>query len=98
LDLAKDPIKMERMKKLGLSDDNLNRIKQGLVPKGYQVHHKLSLDDGGDNSFSNLVVIQNDPYHLAVTVLQNGSTRALLPGQTQVLDWPTVDDYIYPNY
>jgi len=98
LDLAKDPDKMARMKKLGMSEDNLDRIKVGLVPKGYRVHHKLPLDDGGDNSFANLVVIQDDPYHLSVTVLQNTSTRALAPNETQVLDWPTINDYIYPNY
>jgi hypothetical protein len=97
-DLAADPAKMERMKNLGMSADNLDRIRQGLVPKGYQVHHKLSLDDGGDNSLSNLVLIQNDPYHLAITALQNGATRNLTPGETQILDWPTINDYIYPNY
>jgi len=89
---------MARMKKLGMSEDNLDRIKLGLVPKGYRVHHKLSLDDGGDNSFDNLVVIKDDPYHLSVTVLQNTSTRALAPGETQILNWPTINDYIYPNY
>lgn len=96
--LTNDQAKMDRMKRLGLTDVDLARIKEGKCPKGYQVHHKLSLDDGGDNHFDNLVLIKDEPYHRAVTVFQNSSTSALQPGQTQVLDWPTVDDYIYPNF
>lgn len=97
-DLAKNPAKMARIRKLGMSEDNLDRIKVGLVPKGYRVHHKLSLDDGGDNSFDNLVIILDDPYHLSITVLQNTSVGNITPGETRVLDWPTINDYIYPNY
>jgi len=91
-DLAKDPSKMARLKQLGMSDDNLDRIKLSLVPRGYRVYHKLSLDDGGDNSFGNLVLIKDDPYHLSITVLQNTSTKGLEPGKTQILDWPTIND------
>ena len=96
--LANDQTKMDRMKKLGLTDVDLARIREGKCPKGYQVHHKLSLDDGGDNQFDNLVLIKDEPYHRAVTVFQNSSTSALQPGETQILDWPTVDDYFYPNF
>jgi len=97
-DIANDPAKMTRLKQLGLSDENLNRLTTGLVPKGYRVHHKLSLDDGGDNSFDNLVLIEDDPYHLSITVLQNTSMNGLAPGETRLVDWPIIDDYIYPNY
>jgi hypothetical protein len=96
--LASDPAKMNRMKKLGLADEDLEAIRDGFCPDGYQVHHKLSLDDGGDNSFANLVLIKDDPYHRAITAYQNNSTRGLKPGATKVLDWPTVNNYIYPNY
>ena len=35
----------------------------GLVPDGWQVHHKIPLDQGGTNDVENLVLIKNDPYH-----------------------------------
>ncbi|MGG1688404.1 HNH endonuclease signature motif containing protein [Pseudalkalibacillus sp. NRS-1564] len=34
-----------------------------LKRNGYQVHHKLPLDDGGNNDLSNLILIKNDPNH-----------------------------------
>jgi len=82
--LSDDPLKMDRLKKLGMSEENLERIRRGEVPLDYQVHHKLSLDDGGDNSISNLVLIRDDPYHRAITAFQNSSTRGLQPGATKL--------------
>jgi hypothetical protein len=38
-----------------LSEDDIARMKDGLNPKGWQVHHNLPLDDGGTNDFANLV-------------------------------------------
>ena len=38
----------------------------GKVPAGYQVHHRLPLDDGGTNDADNLILIRNDVEHRAV--------------------------------
>ncbi len=46
-------------------------IEDGLVPDGWQVHHKLPLDQGGTNDLENLVLIKNDPYHKVITNEQN---------------------------
>ena len=69
---------------------------KGGVPKLYRVHHKLPLDDGGDNSVSNLMLIEDDPWHLAITNLQNVNTIGLQPGQTVNLKWPLYNGDIYP--
>lgn len=39
------------------------------MPKdpGFEVHHKVPLEGGGDNSFDNLLVIKADPFHKALT-------------------------------
>ncbi len=66
------------------------------MPKDYQVHHKLPLDDGGTNDFSNLVLIKNDPYHKVITNYQNSVTRNLSIGESINVDWPIPNgDYYY---
>jgi hypothetical protein len=71
-------------------------MKEGLNPKGWQVHHNLPLDDGGTNDFTNLVLIKNDPYHKAVTNEQNSLTRGLAPKQSKKINWPMFEDDVYP--
>lgn len=60
----------------------------GGVPDSWQVHHKLPLDDGGDNSFGNLILIQTKPYHNALTGAQKSVTKDLMPGQSIDTLWP----------
>jgi len=95
-DIANDPKKVEKLKKSGLTDIDMKLMKDGKVPDGFQVHHKVPLDDGGTNSFDNLVLMKNDPYHKALTNLQNSLTKGMKPGDTQYFDWPIADGFIYP--
>jgi hypothetical protein len=95
-DLVADPVKAAHLKKMGMSDTDLALMAKGGVPKLYRVHHKLPLDDGGDNSVSNLMLIEDDPWHLAITNLQNVNTVGLQPGQTVNLKWPMYNGDIYP--
>jgi hypothetical protein len=95
-DLAADPAKAAHLRKIGMSDADLALMAKGGVPKLYRVHHKLPLDDGGDNSVSNLMLIEDDPWHLAITNLQNVNTVGLPPGQTINLNWPMYNGDIYP--
>lgn len=91
--LSKD---VERLKNAGLSDTDIARMKDGIAPKGWQVHHRIPLDAGGTNAMDNLVLINNDPYHKVITNYQNASTKGLLPGETKVLEWPIPKENIYP--
>ena len=54
------------------------------------------MDDGGDNSFDNLMLIKNEPYHLVVTNVQNTLTGDLQAGQTRTIQWPMYNGLIYP--
>ena len=71
-------------------------IQNGRVPDGWQVHHKLPLDDSGTNSFDNLVLIQNEPYHKVITNYQNSIARQMEIGEVQVVQWPMPNGNIYP--
>ncbi|MBG9768165.1 T7SS effector LXG polymorphic toxin [Bacillus vallismortis] len=95
--LSNDPNKVNKLKKAGLTDKDIARMKDGLNPKGYQVHHKLPLDDGGTNDMDNLILIKNDPYHKAITNEQNSLTKGLTPGETKKINWPIPNGEIYPS-
>ena len=94
--LANDPTKHAALRKAGLSDKQIGVMKKGVQPDGYQVHHKLPLDDGGDNSFSNLMLIKNDPWHKALTNYQNAFNKGMKPGETRPVEWPIFNGDIYP--
>ncbi|MFD1337028.1 HNH endonuclease signature motif containing protein [Oceanobacillus iheyensis] len=96
-EFANDPRRIEYLKGAGLGENDIARMKDGLNPKGWQVHHNLPLDDGGTNDYNNLVLIKNDPYHKAITNEQNSLTRGLAPKQSKKIDWPMFDGDLYPS-
>jgi hypothetical protein len=95
-DLGNDAAKLEALKKAGLSPSEIADLKKGIQPEGFQVHHKVPLDDGGSNSFDNLVLMKNDPYHKALTNEQNALTRGMKAGESKTIEWPVPDGFVYP--
>lgn len=64
------------------------RMRKGNVPLNYNVHHKLSLDDGGTNDFENLVLIENEPYHKVFTNMQSRIAKGILVGESKITPGP----------
>ena len=91
-----DPARVADLRKAGLDDAAIARLADGKIPQGWQVHHKLPLDDGGTNSFDNLVLIKNDPYHIALTNAQRELVGDLEVGGSRVVDFPVPDGSVYP--
>ncbi|WP_428261666.1 eCIS core domain-containing protein [Haliangium sp.] len=94
--LAEDPAKVQQLKRAGLTDADIASMAKGEVPRLYRVHHKLPLDDGGTNDFSNLVLMQHEPYHKAVTSTQIALTRGMSPGEVRVFEFPIPEGFVYP--
>ena len=94
--LLNDPERVRQLRAAGLTDADLARMRTGRNPVGWQVHHKLPLDDGGTNDFSNLVLIKNEPYHKVLTNAQRELTRGLGVGETRVINFPTPPGFVYP--
>lgn len=96
-ELVTDDAKLTQLRKAGLSDLDIQKLSDGFVPTGYQVHHKIPLDGGGTNDFSNLVLIKNDLYHKVIKNAQKSLTSGLEAGKTVKLDdWPILEGFIYP--
>ncbi len=75
---------------------DLFKMSKGTVPDGWEVHHKLPLDDGGTNAFDNLSLIEKEPFHKVLTNMQRTSTRGMLPGESKVTPWVMPTGSIYP--
>lgn len=91
--LGEDP---EYLRSKGFSETEIRMIQDGKSPDGWQVHHKLPLDDGGTNDLDNLVLIQNHPSHKAVTNYQNSFSRNMEEGETRTVNWPVIQNRVYP--
>lgn len=74
----------------------------GKVPEGYQVHHRIPLDDGGENNHDNFILIRDDVEHRALHGYYNPAElriRLLEFGETAVVSLPVPpkDTLVYPN-
>ncbi|QBO35728.1 hypothetical protein EQG49_04245 [Periweissella cryptocerci] len=85
----------KRLQKYGLTKNDIEDMRDGYVPDGWQVHHQLPLDDSGTNDFSNLVLVKNEPYHKVITNYQRSSTKGMKPGDKRIINWPFIKNNIY---
>jgi len=93
---AGNPDNLEALKRAGLTERDIQMMQDGKVPPGYQVHHKIPLDDGGTNDPSNLVLIKNDPPHKAITNYQMHLIKGIHDGGSSELKWPIPPGFVYP--
>ena len=95
--LARDDASVRQLRAAGFSDQQIDRMREGKVPQGYNVHHKFPLDDGGDNRTENLVLIKQEPWHAAVTNAHNDIIRGMTHGDRKNnVEWPLVPGTLYP--
>jgi hypothetical protein len=67
----------------GFTERNLESLRRGKVPHGYNVHHIRPLDDGGDNRFDNLVLLRAHPEHESIHRHLDPQLRGLAVGQSR---------------
>ena len=94
--ILEDPEKVSHLKSLGFDEDMLGHMrKHHEAPEGWDVHHKIPLDDGGTNKLSNFVMIPSFPKHEALSAYQKKLGR-IEEGKSIIVDWPDYDDFVYP--
>lgn len=72
----------------GFTERNLESLRFGKVPHGYNVHHIKPLDDGGDNRFDNLVLMRAHPEHEAIHRYLDPQLKGLDRGQSRTVRLP----------
>jgi hypothetical protein len=84
----------------GLTEAEIEGMLDGEVPDRYEVHHILPLDDGGTNTFDNLILIRKSSEHTALTAYQNALAKNLDENESVSVDYPVPcahrDYAIYP--
>ena len=83
------------MRARGFTERNLESLRFGKVPHGYNVHHIKPLDDGGDNRFDNLVLIRAHPEHEAIHRYLDPQLKGLDRGQSRTVQLPMPDAGAY---
>ncbi|EAE3734178.1 hypothetical protein E4T02_14580 [Listeria monocytogenes] len=95
--IAMDDEAIKEFKAAGLTDKTIEKMKQGVVPNGYEVHHKLPLDDSGTNDYGNLILIKIEPYHRVITNSQLAFSRNMKVGESVKVKFPMPEGNIYPK-
>jgi hypothetical protein len=91
------------LQQAGLSDREIFMMKnKGGVPYGYQVHHRIPLDDGGTNDFDNLILIRDNVEHRSIHGYYNPGElqiKLMIEGETKqvALPVPPENAIVYPN-
>ena len=91
--LAKDHVK--ELTTLGLCAADIDMMKEGRVPNGYNVHHKLPLHGGGKNEFKNFILTPlypHDQWHHDVLDPQIDGIRE---GEARKVMLPWTDAMVY---
>ncbi|MFA8324525.1 HNH endonuclease signature motif containing protein [Burkholderia ubonensis] len=87
----------------GISRADIARmVETGKAPLGYQVHHRMPLDDGGTNAYENLILMRDDVEHRAVHGYYNPGEQRIDrmnygEGGDVALPMPPADTIVYPN-
>ena len=53
----------DALRQAGISAKQIEYMKNGCTPRGFNTHHKIPVFGGGTNDFSNLVLIRKEPWH-----------------------------------
>ena len=92
--LANDHEK-ELVEKLGLLPNDIELMKKGYTPNGYNVHHKLPLHGGGKNEFKNFILTPKCPHDQWHWDVLDPQIAGIERGQKREVLLPWTDDMIY---
>ena len=74
----------DALRQAGISAKQLEGMKNGYTPHGFNTHHKLPIHGGGTNDFSNLILIRKEPWHDMMHYhMINPQTKGMSEGDTR---------------
>ena len=85
------------LRDLGLTDKQIEQIKKGATPNGYNVHHKLPIHGGGKNEFSNLILMPVKPHNELHQKVMDPQVAQMQSGDSKKVVIPWTDDMVYVN-
>ena len=88
--------KFKELRAAGITLKQIQGMKRGYTPNGFNTHHMVPLHGGGTNDFSNLVLIRRVPYHdnLHNKVI-NPQIRGIKEGESVMIKIPRTDAGVF---
>ena len=83
------------LRDLGLTDKQIDQIKKGHAPVGYNVHHKLPIHGGGQNVFENLILMPIKPHDELHHKVMDPQVAQMQTGESKKVVIPWTDDMVY---
>lgn len=85
------------LRDLGLTDKQIEQVKKGHAPVGYNVHHKLPIHGGGLNEFSNLILMPIKPHDELHHKVMDPQVAQMQTGDSKKVLIPWTDDMVYAD-
>ena len=83
------------LRDMGLTDKQIQQVKKGSAPMGYNVHHKLPIHGGGQNVFSNLILMPIGPHDELHHKVMDPQVANMQTGDSKKVIIPWTDDMVY---
>lgn len=83
------------LRDMGLNDKQIAQVKKGHAPIGYNVHHKLPIHGGGQNVFSNLILMPIGPHDELHHRVMDPQVSQMQSGESKKVVIPWTDDMVY---
>ena len=85
----------ELIERLGLTQRDIEGMREGYTPNGFNVHHKLALHGGGKNEFSNFILTPLYPHDQWHHDVMDPQLLGIQEGETRRIKIPWTDEMIY---
>ena len=85
----------KELRAIGITDKQIEQMKKGSVPNGYNVHHKLPIHGGGLNEFSNLILMPIPPHDELHHKVLDPQVSQMQAGETKKVKLPWSDNMVY---
>ncbi len=83
------------VERLGLTERDIEGMREGYTPNGFNVHHKLALHGGGKNEFSNFILTPLYPHDQWHHDVMDAQLLGIREGETRTIKIPYTDEMIY---
>lgn len=85
----------KELRAIGITDKQIEQMKKGSVPNGYNVHHKLPIHGGGLNEFSKLILMPIPPHDELHHKVLDPQVSQMQAGETKKVKLPWSDNMVY---
>lgn len=85
----------KELQDLGMTKKQIDLIKEGKVPVGFNVHHKLPIHGGGQNEFSNLILMPCKQHNDLHQIVLDPQVERMDAGASKKVMLPWSNDMVF---